>query len=656
MVVIVSVHATQMQLAVAYERAGSIGFIELEFIPCHGDEEFIATVISSLFIASFKSLMTAVFSLITLHSLILACSARKEPIVSLYSIVFPLWNFCNSNIVSQFCHLNSEHCLDDRSTAQARVQMQVVSQLEMHLQKERDRLQAMMHHLYLIKQFLSPENRQIKEAAAEAHFKNSMTMSTTSSMTTPTTISPMPSSNISSSNIATNRKRIGEKASLSLTGGLSYMLERAGLDVQQEIQRNREFYKNADVRPPFTYASLIRQSIIESPDKQLTLNEIYNWFQNTFCYFRRNAATWKNAVRHNLSLHKCFTRVENVKGAVWTVDEIEFYKRRPQRSTTAVAAAAAAAVFSSSASTCVSPAGVTSANGRLSSINVFNFGYVLTNAIRTNLSLHKCFVRYEDDFGSFWMVDDSEFVKRRHLSRGRPRKYEPSSSPNSNSQQLINSVAESDFGGRGIVGKESNENISIAAGSYKRAGDSSHYNSVGHQRSYHNGRSNKLINGGNDDFDICEGSQRTPINESQKQLSSKTSQNSSSRRTHAGGDANIPIIENAKKQCTNRSSYNNSCSNIGSGRGVGKETIRNGRRINTPDLTSAVTINGPSVCAGVDCATGTNIGVGCIGGIGFGSGENSDIDLLNASFNVGPTVIDASDANFLYIPSQCRTQ
>lgn len=24
-------------------------------------------------------------------------------------------------------------------------------------------------------------------------------------------------------------------------------------------------------------------------------------------------------------------RVENVKGAVWTVDEIEFYKRRPQR-------------------------------------------------------------------------------------------------------------------------------------------------------------------------------------------------------------------------------------------------------------------------------------------------------------------------------------
>lgn len=76
------------------------------------------------------------------------------------------------------------------------------------------------------------------------------------------------------------------------------------------------------------------------------MNEIYNWFQDTFAFFRRNAATWKvclsfsnahskslfqNAVRHNLSLHKCFNRVENVKGAVWTVDEVEFYKRRPQR-------------------------------------------------------------------------------------------------------------------------------------------------------------------------------------------------------------------------------------------------------------------------------------------------------------------------------------
>ena len=48
-------------------------------------------------------------------------------------------------------HLGAEHILDDKSTAQARVQMQIVSQLELQLQKERERLQAMMSHLHLNK-------------------------------------------------------------------------------------------------------------------------------------------------------------------------------------------------------------------------------------------------------------------------------------------------------------------------------------------------------------------------------------------------------------------------------------------------------------------------------------------------------------------------
>ncbi|KAH8280891.1 hypothetical protein KR054_003590 [Drosophila jambulina] len=268
------------------------------------------------------------------------------------------WPGCEidlEDIASFVKHLNSEHGLDDRSTAQARVQMQVVSQLESHLQKERDRLQAMMHHLYLSKQLLSPTKMERKDVPGrEGKFCRSPITINSIGRPMRQTSSPGPLNlpMVNTTNICSIKKRNHDKNSFSINGGLPYMLERAGLDVQQEIQRNREFYKNADVRPPFTYASLIRQassnkkSIIDSPDKQLTLNEIYNWFQNTFCYFRRNAATWKNA-------------------------------------------------------------------------------------IRTNLSLHKCFVRYEDDFGSFWMVDDNEFVKRRHLSRGRPRKYEPSSSPNS---------------------------------------------------------------------------------------------------------------------------------------------------------------------------------------------------------------------------------
>ena len=38
-------------------------------------------------------------------------------------------------------HIVSEHVLDDKSTAQARVQMQIVSQLELQLQKVREKFQ-----------------------------------------------------------------------------------------------------------------------------------------------------------------------------------------------------------------------------------------------------------------------------------------------------------------------------------------------------------------------------------------------------------------------------------------------------------------------------------------------------------------------------------
>ena len=35
------------------------------------------------------------------------------------------------------------------------------------------------------------------------------------------------------------------------------------------------------------------QAILDAPEQQLTLNEIYSWFIHKFAYFRRNAATWK---------------------------------------------------------------------------------------------------------------------------------------------------------------------------------------------------------------------------------------------------------------------------------------------------------------------------------------------------------------------------
>lgn len=67
-------------------------------------------------------------------------------------------------------HLTKEHSLDDRSTAQARVQMQVVSQLELQLQKERDRLQAMMLHLHMSKQQGLEKDREVTSVSENSLF------------------------------------------------------------------------------------------------------------------------------------------------------------------------------------------------------------------------------------------------------------------------------------------------------------------------------------------------------------------------------------------------------------------------------------------------------------------------------------------------------
>ncbi|KAK3544786.1 hypothetical protein QTP86_027481, partial [Hemibagrus guttatus] len=227
-------------------------------------------------------------------------------------------------------HLNSEHALDDRSTAQCRVQMQVVQQLEIQLSKERERLQAMMAHLHMRPSEPKPSPKPLNLVSSMTMSKNLPSVSPPNLPQTPTTpttpitpLSQMPQvpsvlSPASVPSMGAMRRRHSDKYSMPLSS---------------EIAPNYEFYKNADVRPPFTYATLIRQAIMDSKDMQLTLNEIYSWFTRTFAYFRRNAATWKNAVRHNLSLHKCFVRVENVKGAVWTVDEMEYQKRRSQKIT-----------------------------------------------------------------------------------------------------------------------------------------------------------------------------------------------------------------------------------------------------------------------------------------------------------------------------------
>uniref|UniRef100_A0A3B5QFE6 Forkhead box protein P2-like n=1 Tax=Xiphophorus maculatus TaxID=8083 RepID=A0A3B5QFE6_XIPMA len=228
------------------------------------------------------------------------------------------WPGCESvceNVAQFVQHMSSEHTLDDRSTAQCRVQMQVVQQLELQLRKEQERLHVMMAHLRLP----SPRGAQ-SDAAADPQLRPA-------SLAGKASLSLRHQRPLSAAGSPPQGREEDEEPPRPRAAGHRHHPLVFSLSSENEY----ELYQNADIRPPFTYAALIRQAITEASDMQLTLNEIYNWFTRTFAYFRRNAATWKNAVRHNLSLHKCFVRVENVKGAVWTVDEEEYHRRRSQK-------------------------------------------------------------------------------------------------------------------------------------------------------------------------------------------------------------------------------------------------------------------------------------------------------------------------------------
>lgn len=74
--------------------------------------------------------------------------------------------------------------------------------------------------------------------------------------------------------------------------------------------RNRK-YNGEDVRkPPLSFACMIFMAVESSPTKTLPVKDIYDWVMWKFPYYRNAPPGWKNSVRHNLSLNKCFKKVD----------------------------------------------------------------------------------------------------------------------------------------------------------------------------------------------------------------------------------------------------------------------------------------------------------------------------------------------------------
>ncbi|KAF2455829.1 hypothetical protein BDY21DRAFT_61711 [Lineolata rhizophorae] len=90
-----------------------------------------------------------------------------------------------------------------------------------------------------------------------------------------------------------------------------------------------------DVKPPHSYAQMIGQAILSSPEERLSLSNIYDYIKERYAWYRYSEGGWQNSIRHNLSLNKCFEKVprrtdEPGKGMKWRIvaeHREEFLKR-----------------------------------------------------------------------------------------------------------------------------------------------------------------------------------------------------------------------------------------------------------------------------------------------------------------------------------------
>ncbi|KAJ7161308.1 hypothetical protein C8R43DRAFT_992337 [Mycena crocata] len=82
---------------------------------------------------------------------------------------------------------------------------------------------------------------------------------------------------------------------------------------------------DTDGRPQHTLPVILRCAILGSPRKRLTIREIYAAMEEKYAYYRTAGPTWKQSVRHHLSLNRLFERQPRPAtdpgfGSYWTVN------------------------------------------------------------------------------------------------------------------------------------------------------------------------------------------------------------------------------------------------------------------------------------------------------------------------------------------------
>lgn len=118
---------------------------------------------------------------------------------------------------------------------------------------------------------------------------------------------------------------------------------RGGMSIESTEDIDYSLDSNRELKPPYSYATMIAQAILSAEDEKLTLNLIYQWIMEKYAFYRHSNSGWqvsslslpvgnvlftnsgdKNSIRHNLSLNKAFEKIprrtdEPGKGMKWQI-------------------------------------------------------------------------------------------------------------------------------------------------------------------------------------------------------------------------------------------------------------------------------------------------------------------------------------------------
>ncbi len=151
--------------------------------------------------------------------------------------------------------------------------------------------------------------------------------------TTAVTITPSSNNNNNKNHSKINQQTTAKQTIKSTTHKQETLVKPLNLINQSNsaayLKEREEFRTNSSCKPPYSYSQLIVLSMKESNYPKMTLQMIYDWIIENFSYFKKADPSWqitfKNSIRHNLSLNKCFIKIarqkdEPGKGGFWTLD------------------------------------------------------------------------------------------------------------------------------------------------------------------------------------------------------------------------------------------------------------------------------------------------------------------------------------------------